>query len=463
MVTFVLSLYFLFQLGLGYLVSRSIKTESDYLIAGRKLGPWLASFSIFATWFGAETCIGAAGSIYQTGLSGGTADPFGYALCILFMGLLLAVPLWKKGLVTLGDLFRIHYGKDIEKLATMIMIPTSILWAAAQIRAFGMVLSGLSGVDIGIMISAAALIVILYTYLGGLLADSYTDLIQGLILIIGLLILATYFISAEGWEMFGNIPSEKLDAFNLSQNSLLELIESWSVPIIGSLASAELITRAIAARSAQTARSSSIRAFFIYLIVGLIPVSFGLIGPQVLPNLDSPEQLLPLLAEKYLPAALYAIFSGALISAILSTVDSALLVAGSLMSHNLIIPILGKRDMDEATKIRIARLSVISFGIIAYIMALYAEGVYTLVEEASAFGSAGIVVCVLFAAYGGFGGRLTAGTTLVTGISSYVLFAYVIVTSYPFISSLTASLLVYTTMGFWEKRFLSVQNNIEVQ
>ena len=100
--------YILVQLAIGVAVSRRIETEADYLVAGRSFGPLLAGFSVFATWFGAETCIGAAGAVYERGLSGGSADPFGYALCVILTGLVFAVPLWRLKLTTLADLFRLR-------------------------------------------------------------------------------------------------------------------------------------------------------------------------------------------------------------------------------------------------------------------------------------------------------------------------------------------------------------------
>jgi hypothetical protein len=82
--------YILLQLALGFWVSRRVKTEDDYLVAGRRLGFPIVMFTVFATWFGAETCIGSAGEAYRAGLSGTTADPFGYAGCLLLMGLVYA-------------------------------------------------------------------------------------------------------------------------------------------------------------------------------------------------------------------------------------------------------------------------------------------------------------------------------------------------------------------------------------
>ncbi|MCW9029463.1 MAG: sodium:solute symporter, partial [Kangiella sp.] len=88
--------FVLVQFAVGLWASRKPKNETDFLLAGRRLNPSLAVFTIFATWFGAETCIGAASSIYENGLSGGTADPFGFSLCLLFMGFVFARPLWKR-------------------------------------------------------------------------------------------------------------------------------------------------------------------------------------------------------------------------------------------------------------------------------------------------------------------------------------------------------------------------------
>ena len=127
--------YLVAQFAIGIVVSRRIASESDYLIAGRRLGLGLAAFSIFATWFGAETVVGAAGAIYSDGLSGGSADPFGYGLCLVVVGIVVAAPLWRRKYTTFGDLFRERYSPGVERLAVLLMVPTSVLWAAAQIRA----------------------------------------------------------------------------------------------------------------------------------------------------------------------------------------------------------------------------------------------------------------------------------------------------------------------------------------
>src|SRR5690606_5530717 len=126
--------------------------------------------------------------------------------------------------------------------------------------------------------------------------------------------------------------------------------------------------------------------------VGVIPLFLGLAAGGLVGALDDPEQFLPALATEVLPVGLYVIFAGALISAILSTVDTILLVAAGLASHNVLAPVLGIAS--ERWRLLLTRAGVPVLGAVALSVALRADGVAELVEEASAFGSAGVLVVV---------------------------------------------------------------------
>jgi len=436
-------IYILFQVGVALFVFRRIFSEKDYFLAGRSLGFIIVTFSAFATWFGAETCIGSAGAIFEKGLSGGRADPFGYTFCLLFMGLFFASKLWKKNLTTLGDLFKERYSRRVETLAVLIMIPASIMWAAAQIRAFGQIISSVSEFHITSAITFAAGIVILYTSLGGLLADAITDLVQSVVLILGLVILFVVVMYSPDSPagILSTIEYSRLNPFALEESSWFLTIEGWMVPILGSLIAQELISRVLAARSPKVAQISCLYASGIYLIVGLIPVFLGLIGPSLFTDLSDPEQLLPMMAKKYLNPFLYVLFTGALVSAILSTVDSTLLAVSSLFSHNLIVPIL--KNPSEKKKILWARAIVILSGIGAYVLAMNSEGIYALVESASAFGGAGIFTITLFGLFTKFGDEWSALLALVTGIAALLISEHVFELNTPFLISLAVSLGAY--------------------
>jgi SSS family transporter len=444
-----ITIYVLAQLAIGAWVARRIRTEEDYLVAGRSLGYGLAIFTIFATWFGAETCIGAAGAIYEAGLSGGSADPFGYALCLFFMGAVFAVPLWRRRLTTMADLFRQRFSPGVERFAVLLMVPTSLLWAAAQIRAFGQVISASSGLDVELTITIAAGVVIVYTVSGGLLADAITDLIQGCALIIGLVVLFVAIMLGDGMDAVATIPAERLALFGNGTVPWYEVAESWAIPIFGSVVAAELVSRVIATRSPTVARNSCMIASGVYLAVGLIPVLIGLIGVRYLPGLEHPEQVLPLLAQQHLNPLMYALFAGALLSAILSTVDSTLLVSSSLVSHNIVVPL--RPGLGEAQKVRVARIGVATFGVLAYMMALHAEGVYALVEQASAFGSAGIVVIVVFGLFTRRGGPASAFASLLAGVAVWVMGSYVLGLSWAYLAALAAAVGAYVLTALVER------------
>ena len=444
-------LYVLAQLGIGWWVARRIRTEDDYLVAGRSLGYGLAVFTIFATWFGAETCIGAAGRIYESGLSGGSADPFGYALCLFVMGLVFAVPIWKRRLTTMADLFRQRYSPAVERLAVLLMVPTSLLWAAAQIRAFGQVISASSGLQVEITITVAALVVIIYTVSGGLLADAITDMVQGIALILGLTVLLAVILVQGGAGALSQVQPERLRLLGGGAVPWYKTAEAWAIPVFGSVVAAELVARVLASRSAAIARNSFVVAGGCYLAIGLIPVTLGLIGAEMLPGLKDPEQVLPQLAQEHLPSVLYVLFVGALLSAILSTVDSTLLVSSSLVSHNIVAPL--SPGISETWRVRSARIGVAAFGALAYVMALYAEGVYVLVEQASAFGSAGIVVIVTFGLFTRIGGPASALAALLSGVGVWVFGNYLLELPWAYLAALGASVAAYAVGALFELRY----------
>jgi len=441
------------QLFIGFWVSRFISTEQDYLLAGRSLGMGLGTFTIFATWFGAESCIGSSGAIYEGGISGGSADPFGFGLCLILMGLFFAVPLWKRKLTTLADLFRQRYSLSVERVAVAMMLPTTIMWAAAQIRAFGQVLSASSSLDVTMAITIAAAIVIVYTVAGGLLADAITDALQGSILIIGLVILfvAIWMQEPQLGTTIAQIPADRWSLWGSSEEPLLSKLNTWAIPLCGSVVAQELVARVIATKSPETARKASLTAGTMYITVGLIPAFIGLVGAQLLPNLAVPEQILPTMAMTYLPTIGYIIFAGALISAILSTVDSALLVASSLVSHNIVQSV--RPGMKESGKVLAARIGVVVFGLIAFTIAVFAEGIYDLVVEAASFGTAGIFTIVVFGLFTRWGGRFSAMLTLLLTMSSWLWMTYALALEYAYILSLFVAISTYLLTSLVEHRF----------
>lgn len=436
--------YLAIQLAIGLWVSRRVRSETDYILAGRSLGLGLAAFSIFATWFGAESIQGAAGAIYDNGLSGGSADPFGYVLCIFFVGIVFARPLWARGFTTFGDLFRARYSVGVERFVILLIVPSSVIWAAAQVRAFGNVVSHASGISLDVAITAAACFIVLYTTIGGLLADAWTDLVQGLAIIAGLVTLAVVLLLGGDLQAACHaVPAERLALFGGGTVPWYALLEAWVVPVVGSMLAVELVTRILACRSAAVAQRACFIGGGLYLSVGLIPAVLGLCGPFLAPGLEDAEQLVPALANRHLGTWLYVPFAGALMSAILSTVDSSLLAGSSLVTHNVVLPL--RPDLPERARLRVSRVGVLTLGVLAYVLALRSESIKDLVEFASAFGSAGVFVVACFGLFTRLGGPPSAWAALCTGFVVWVTGAWLEWPA-PYATALVTSAAAYLAM-----------------
>ncbi len=387
--------FFALQIGIGLWASRRVHSEQDYFVAGKSLGAPLLTMSLFATWFGAESCVGASGVVYDHGLAGGRFEPFGYALCLLLAGLLLARPLSQGDFTTLGDLFRQRAGPAVERAAILLLVPSSLLWGAAQVRALGLIVAHVGGFPLEATIAFSGLGVIAYSFLGGMWGDVMTDLIQGTILTLGLVGLLGAVLWSQPWSALS--PALVPDRFELwptGEGAWIQL-DRLSIPILGSLVTQELAARLLGAKSPSVARKSSFWAAGLYFVVGSIPVFLGLVGPALVPNLGESERLLPELAARFLTPLGGVLFSCSLLAAILSTVDSVLLSNSALLSHNLLTPLF--RIQTGAGKLWLGRIVLVLSGLFALAVAVGASGVYALVESASAIGTAGVLVVTLAA------------------------------------------------------------------
>jgi Na+/proline symporter len=267
--------------------------------------------------------------------------------------------------------------------------------------------------------------------------------VQSIGIVLGLMLLLVAVGDAHGGvlALVASIDAERLALFSTASSAPLEIVEAWAVPVCGSLLAVEMLSRILGCRTAATARNATLLGAAIYLTVGLVPVVLGLAGPALAPGLDEPEQLVAVLAERHLSTFLYVLFAGALISAILSTVDSCLLAAASLVSHNLVVPL--RPSLSERQKIAAARIGVAAFGIVAYVIALYSGGIYELVATASAFGSAGIFVVGLFGLFSRIGGAASAYAALVVGVGVWACGEYWLEWSTPYLAALGSSLAAY--------------------
>jgi Na+/proline symporter len=378
-------------------------------------------------------------------------DPFSYALAIILVGLLFAGALWSRGMTTFADLFRQRYSPAVERLVVLVLLPGSIFWAAAQIRAFGQVMDANSGMGLKTAITLAAVLVAVYSVVGGLLADAVTDTVQGLVVLAGLIILGVIVATHVGGlsDVIAQTEPARLALFD-AEDGVLGTLEKIAVPICGTIVAVELISRFLGARSVHVATTGTAVAGVIYLIVGMIPVFLGLAAVQLLPNVHDAEQTVAKLAEVYLPGLLYISFVGAIISANLSVVHSALHAPAAQLSHNIVVRLVS--GLSESAKLWSARLTVLALSVVAFVLSFTSEAIHDLIENASAFGSAGVFVATLFALFTNFGGPLAAFTSIAAGMVVWAGGKFLLGLGTPYLLGLGAALASYVAVALLERR-----------
>ncbi len=299
-------------------------------------------------------------------------------------------------------------------------------------------------------IAVATVTVLVYTIFGGLLADAWTDLLQGIVLAVGLIVVTVLVVNGLGGigPALSGVDASHW-AWRAPGETTIEVLNRWAIPILGSLTAQELLSRIVACRSPQVAQRAAWMASVTYLSIGVLPVALGLMATQVRLDVVDAEHVLPELAATHLPMVGYVLFVGALVSAILSTVNSCLLVAGSMISHNLVVPHVPA--ITERGKVLAARIGVMGSGLAAWYLALTSNSVMALVEEASGFGSAGILVLMLFALWSPFGGALAALAALFSGVAVWVAAHFVYALPYDYLASVGAAFGAYFLVGMLER------------
>lgn len=393
--------YMIGMLMVGWFASRKIHGLSDFLVAGRRLNFPLALGTLFATWFGAGTCMGAAGTAYSEGILGVIADPFAAGISLLIAGFFYVGLLRRLNLLTVTDVFGKYYGKKAEIFASALMIPVYIGWLGSQNVALGYLLHVMTGIDTTVGIILSTFIVLIYTYSGGMWAVTLTDIIQVVILIAGLLLIfPVVLFQIGGWDVLvRETPSEFWHFFPHQANydDWTSYIGQWAILGLGTVVGQDLIQRSLSSKNESVAKQSACWSGFLYLTVGLIPVFLGFAGRIVFPDIADPEMILPSLASEFLPTIPLILFIGALISAIMSSADSSLIAASSLITNNILYRIFP--DAADQTILRWARFATIATGILSMMVALYVKQIYDLMVNSWATLFFAILAPVTFALY----------------------------------------------------------------
>lgn len=384
--------YFMLMLVIGAFAAKRSGSAANFIVAGRRMPIWICGATIMATWFGGGTMLGGAGASYQGGLIAVIADPFGGALALFLVGFFFVRLFRRLRLLTFIDFFQNRYGTTAATIAAIGSISSNIGWTAALLVAFGFVFQSLTGIPIELGIIGGAVVVFIYTAVGGMWAVALTDFVQIVIIGIGLvLLLIVVLIDVGGW---GNIGSQlpegtfRMIPAEHTAERWLNYFRAWFIFGLADVTAQTLLQRAFSARNEQVAQNSFYLAGFGYLTLGMIPVMLGIIASVTMPGIADPETVIPELAIAHLHPVGIALFVGAMLAAIMSSADSSLLAAASVFSTN-ILPLVKRRASDRL-RLLATRIAVPVFGSIAVYVALEVQVVYNLIQDANSV----ILVCV---------------------------------------------------------------------
>lgn len=416
------AIYMLGMLGVGFYASKKSQTVTDFMVAGRGLSLPILSMTVLATWFGGAMMLGGAGAAFDGGMLGVIADPWGGALALVLVGLFFARLFRKLKIITVTDFMEQRFGKTAGVAITITTIVSNTMWVAGMLVAFGTIFDSLTNIPIETGIIIGAVIVFAYTMLGGMWAVALTDFVQMTIIIIGLIILlAVVLIDVGGWGAVSRqLPSgtfSMLPPENTAEQ-WLNYLRAWTIIGLVDITAQTLFQRASAAKTADIAR----RAFLIggigYLTFGMIPVFLGIIGSVTMPELANSEFVIPEMAKAHLHPVAIAIFVGAMLAAIMSSADSALLAASSILAKNVLPAI--KRDPSPRLSLLVVRLGIPLVGGVAILIALRIQVVFDLMVDANILGLAAIIVPFILGAYWRKANRTGALAGIAAGLVTWL-------------------------------------------
>jgi len=425
----IFGIYFSCVLAVGIYFYRKNQNREDYYVGGRNISASHIGMSIVATDVGGGFSIGLGGLGFVMGISGSW---------LLFTGLVgawlaavLIIPRIKKidaenGMLTYPDILRNRYGANVALAAALISGIGYLGFTGAQILAgaklaAGTIFSNITFMEpLNLALYIMAGIVLIYTVLGGIKAVIYTDTVQWVILLGGLLLLGVPFSVSEvgGFQALKeNLPE---DFFSLSNISLIQFV-NWFFTIVPIwFIAMTLYQRIYSCKNEKDAK----RAFFLaglleYPVMAFLGVFLGMTARIFFPNAE-PEMAMPMLLKDVLPIGITGIVIASYFSAIMSTADSCLIASSGNFTNDIIERYFLKNNSDKFL-IRVSQIVTLVIGGLTLIIASSFTTVLEIILHAYSFMVAGLFVPTLGAYFWKKSDSTAALSAMIVGGSSALI------------------------------------------
>ena len=374
---------------LGVLVALAIWSRRDsgsvsgYFLGDKKMPGWVVAFSTNATGESGWLLLGVTGMGY---LQGATA----YWIVVgEILGIGLSWGLVSRRLkrysdetdsITVPDVLAARAGSAARliRIASIVILLTMVTtYVMAQMIASGKALSTFVGMDQQVAIVVGAVIIIAYTFVGGFKAVAYTDVVQGVLMLLGLIVVpATAIYAAGGWDgVVAAVTADDpafLDLFAGLSAGAAGWIAIFSFIGIGLpfLGVPQLLVRYMSARDDAEVRKARVMSISVLFIYTFGAVTAGIAGRALFPGLEDSETIFPTLSNELFPAIVSGVLLVVVLSAVMSTVDSLLLLSSSAVVRDGMQKLLGSTRSDRELA-NVGKLVTIVIGVIGIIGALY--------------------------------------------------------------------------------------------
>lgn len=388
--------YLIGMLVVGYVVGKTkIKDSKDYMIAGRRMGLFMVAFSLSANNIGGGSTTGLAAKAF--GDWGMSASWYVLAASLAMIPLAFFAPKIRKTMaITIPEVIGRRFGNFSSTFSAVLNIIALFCLTSSQVMASGAVISTLTSIPLNVCLVIAGLVIILYTTLGGMIADQVSDLIQFLIILIGLAVATPIvLVDAGGWAAISaKLPPIKLSFTAIGWVTIIGYIFNYFCTF---LSGPEMVSRFETAKDEKTAKNAAFLSAALMAAMSIFPTLLGLAAfalQDQIPNITAKTSMMDV-TNAFAPPVVTGIISAAIISATMSSADSNLLCMSTMFIKDIYLKYFRKREMSEKQIIFATRLSNVVSCVVAMSIALFGVDIVMMNTFAFAIRCAGP-----FAAYG---------------------------------------------------------------
>ena len=371
-------IYLFVLVGLGFYKSKKIKTQSDFAVAGRTLTPWVLVGTMLATWLGTGSILGHAAKTYETGMAA-LMLPLGGILGIVVLTQIAGkVRSYEK--FTVPEILGDRFGAAARTLSVIALVIAYMVIVSYQYNAGGAVLhtilqdeTGVSLISVETGTIIAAIFIILYTMLAGLVSVAYTDVANGIIIITSFIVaIPIFFLEAGGFNGMANSfasmdKNTHMDFWGVY--SVMDIVNFCLPSFLLIMGDANMYQRFFASKDATGAKSATKVLILAVAIAELMIIFAAWIVSSMIPDAEVGKYVLIYASHKFLPPLIGAIMMTTIVGIIISTADSYLLVPTTTLIRDIYLNYVNK-NANEKTIVLLSRGLVVVLGVVAYIVSL---------------------------------------------------------------------------------------------